>query len=574
MTWFFSDVARFKAEREALESFGLTHSWFVFDGWRYDDRMRLVLDADIVVGGKTWPIYLQFPQFYPDAPPSVFPRGDDSRWSYHQYGAGGELCLEYGADNWTLDLTGVDVIESVYRLLQGESPAPGETRTVASRHSESLGRRLRSKTFRFLRTRADTAFLADMTEGEYRTGAAVYCFHKDAIVFAVRSLNGAAEWINPDVPGQLEDEYYKRNFVALRLGEKTALPPTSSPSAFREAAGLAQDAGPVVLVFQGQASHAFYLTADSVIEAFVIPAQMEARRTDAVFDGLKDRKVGLVGCGSLGSKIGAIMTRAGVGKWLLVDDDLLLPDNFVRNELDWRDAGSHKASALARRMEYINPEIDTNVWLTELGAQTASESAEAIMLLLGECDLIIDATANHSALNIISAVAKVKEKPVVWAEVFGGGIGGLMVRYRPGLEPLPPLMRRAIENWFRDQSAPPVRNARSYESGAAGDVPLIANDADVSAVAAHTARFAIDLLARPASSFPHSAYAIGLGVGSVFTEPFDTRPIEVGQPPAEQPPQLLSEAETKAELTRLIEYFQRKPDEVGVAPPNNQAPAT
>src|SRR5262249_27928263 len=127
------------------------------------------------------------------------------------------------------------------------------------------------------------------------------------------------------------------------------------------------------------------------------------------------------------------------------------------------------------------------------------ESAETIMRLLGDCDLIIDATANPNALNIISAIAKAKKKPVIWAEVFGGGMGGLIARCRPGLEPPPPLMRRAIENWFRDQSAPPVRNARSYEANT-DDAPLIANDADVTAIAAHTARFAVDLLARPASS--------------------------------------------------------------------------
>jgi hypothetical protein len=266
------------------------------------------------------------------------------------------------------------------------------------------------------------------------------------------------------------------------------------------------------------------------------------------------------------------MTRAGVSKWLLIDDDLLLPDNFVRNELDWRDAGSHKASALARRFEYINPRVDTKVWHTQLGTQTASESAETIMRLLGECDLIIDATASPNAFNIISAVVKAKKKPLIWAEVFGGGFGGLMARYRPGLEPPPPLMRRAIENWFWDQGAPPVRNVWSYETGTE-DAPLIANDADVSAIAAHTARFAIDLLARPASSFPHSVYAIGLGVGSVFTEPFDTRPIVVGPPPVEQPLQALSEDETNAELTRLIDYLKQKTDEATAAPPDNQTPA-
>ena len=575
MTWFFTDLARFKAEREAIETFGLMHEWFVFGGWRYDDRMRLVLDADIIAGGKTWPIYLQFPEFYPDAPPSVFPRSDDSRWSHHQYGPGGELCLEYGPDNWTTDLTGVDLIESAYRLLQGENPAPGETGTVASRHSESLGRQLRSKALRFLLTRAATAALAEVGEGKIRSGVAVYCYHKDAIVFLIGMLKGLTEgsdWSNADVPKQLGDEYYKRTIAVLRVGEHAGLPPTATAAAFREALGLAPDVGPLVVLLQGQAAHAFYLLEDGVAEVPVIPAERETRRTDSIYDGMKDKKVGLVGCGSLGSKIGAMLTRAGVSKWLLVDDDLLLPDNFVRNELDWRDAGSHKAAALARRMEYINPAVDTNIWHTHLGTQTASSSAETIMRLLGECDLIIDATANPNALNIISAVAKAKRKPVIWAEVFGGGIGGLIARYRPGLEPSPQLMRRAIENWFRDQNAPPVHNARSYETGTDG-APLIANDADVSVIAANTARFAIDILARPASSFPYSAYAIGLGVGSVFTEPFDTRPIEVGPPPAEVPQQQLGEAEAQAELMRLFDFLKPKTDEAPAAPPGNQTPA-
>jgi molybdopterin/thiamine biosynthesis adenylyltransferase len=422
-------------------------------------------------------------------------------------------------------------------------------------------------------TRSTTAALAEVNVGEIRSGGVAYCYHKDAVVFVLRSLQGTGgEWTNADVPKQLADEYYARNIAVLRVGEQASLPPTATSSGFRQATGLAPDAGPVVLVLQGQSANAFYLLEDSVVDVPIIPAEPEARRTDAIFDSLKDKKVGLVGCGSLGGKIGAMLTRAGVSKWLLADDDLLLPDNFVRNELDWRDAGSHKASALARRMEYINPGVDTIVWHTQLGTQTASESAETIMRLLGDCDLIIDATANPNVLNIISAVTKAKKKPVIWAEVFGGGIGGLMARYRPGLEPPPPWMRRAIENWFRNQCAPPVRNARSYETGT-DDVPLIANDADVSAIAAHTARFAIDLLARVASSYPHSVYAIGLAAGSVFTEPFDTRPIDVGPPPAEAPQQKLGEAEAQAELMKLLDYLKPKSDETAAAPPDNQAPA-
>ena len=225
-------------------------------------------------------------------------------------------------------------------------------------------------------TRAATAALAEVSEGEIRSGTAVYCYHKDAIVVVLRTLKGPAEggkWTNAEVSKQLGDEYNTQNITVLRVGEQADLPPTETSAGFRAASGLAPDAGPVVVVLQGQATHAFVILEGGVADVTVIPAEPEARRTDAIFDGLKDKKVGLVGCGSLGSKIGAMLTRAGVCKWLLADDDLLLPDNFVRNELDWRDAGSHKASALSRRMEYVNPAVDTNVWHTQLGTQTASE---------------------------------------------------------------------------------------------------------------------------------------------------------------------------------------------------------
>src|SRR5208282_5261860 len=121
-TWYLSDIARFKSEREGLETFAIAVEWFTALAWRMDEIMRLVLDAEIAVGNRTFPIFLRYPDTFPFSPPSVFPRGDNSRWSSHQFGAGGELCLEYGPDNWTPDMTGVLMIESAHRLLSLENP--------------------------------------------------------------------------------------------------------------------------------------------------------------------------------------------------------------------------------------------------------------------------------------------------------------------------------------------------------------------------------------------------------------------------------------------------------------------
>ncbi|MCT4372027.1 ThiF family adenylyltransferase [Yangia mangrovi] len=40
---------------------------------------------------------------------------------------------------------------------------------------------------------------------------------------------------------------------------------------------------------------------------------------------LADKSVGIVGCGSVGSKVAASLCRTGVGKFLLIDEDIFFP---------------------------------------------------------------------------------------------------------------------------------------------------------------------------------------------------------------------------------------------------------
>lgn len=579
MTWYIEYVARWKAERQGLEAFGAATEWFEPLGWRVDADTRLILDANITAGGKTWPVFLRYPDFFPHSPPSIFPRGDDTRWSAHQYGPGGELCLEYGPDTWTPDLTGVHLIESAHRLLEGENPTPGQTGAVPSRHVESVGEQFRRKTIRFVMTRNLVTGFAAVQVGEPVSAVLISAHHKDSAIHTVRQITrgSGSVWTETDVPEQLGNEYYARPVPLIRVAPSTPLPPTTSRSAFLAASvafNFAPD-GYHAIILRGNDVHYYMLweNDDRAAKIPVVAPQPFHQRLDENHGRLKTKKFGLVGCGSLGSKIAATLARSGAGKALLVDDDLLLPDNLVRHDLDWRDVGTHKADAVARRLQLVNPTVETEVWRARIGGQTSAAAAESILNDLGGCDVIIDATANPDVLNLLSALSTAKSKPVVWGEVFAGGIGGLVARFRPGIEPPPQYMRRAIENWFADQNAPPVRAGRSYATGGDGP-PLIADDADVSVIAAHVARFAIDLLTRDVSIFPNSVYAVGLGVGSVFIQPFDTRPIEVGPPPAQASQEALTEDERKAEIGKIVELFIALSNETPSAPPHNQASAT
>jgi molybdopterin/thiamine biosynthesis adenylyltransferase len=578
VTWYFSDLARFRAEREGLEVFALNVDWFVTIRWRVDDSLRLVLDAEIVAGGRVYPIFLRYPHLFPHTPPSVFPRGDTSRWSQHQFGPGSELCLEYGPDNWMPDLTGVQLIESAHRLLEGENPRSGEKGTVPSRHSVSLGQELRSKSSRTLITRNLEAVFASIPARASLIGNIVSAYHKEGVVHVVNSVANAdgMHWIDQSVPKHFAEEFWDNPVTIFRVEPGTALPPTSSLQDFRNAIsawGLNPEHRHAIIL-RGSEVHTYFLWEkdNTVAEIAIVPAQSIVQRLDASHDILKANHVALIECGSLGSKVGVILARSGTGRFFLVDDDILLPDNFVRNDLDWRDVGTHKAQAVARRMQLVNPDVETKVWRARLAGQESSESAETILKMIGNCGLIFDATANPDILNLVSAVAAFASKPVMWAEVFGGGIGGLIARCRPGHEPPPQYMRRAIENWFSEHGPPPIRSTRSYET-VQKSVPLIADDADVSAIAAHAARLAIDtLIGRDPSLFPNSVYAIGLGIGSVFTQPFETFPIEVGPAPVAASQEQLPAEAAAVEVAKIIELIKAHRNETAVAAENNQTP--
>jgi molybdopterin/thiamine biosynthesis adenylyltransferase len=379
---------------------------------------------------------------------------------------------------------------------------------------------------------------------------------------ACQAAQGVTTWEDKSVPASLGYELLERPIAIFRIAAEAVLPPTASVGefhAFCAQYGCTTDATYTV-VLRGDNTFAYFHFGDAkeVGEFAIVPPDVEARRLDKSHDLLKEKSVALVGCGSLGSKLGIMLARCGVGRFFLVDDDLLMPDNLVRNELDWRDMGCHKADAAARWMQFVNPAVKTSIRLVQLAGLEASGTAETAITSLSECDLVIDATAKPNVLNLVSAIAASAKKPILWAEVFAGGIGGLVARCRPNLEPPPQYMRRAIENWFADQNATPVRATRDYGTGGEG-APLLADDADVSAIAAPAARLAIDtLLARDPSLFPYSAYAIGLAPGSVFSEPFQTFPIDTGAQPVLEPEKTLSADEAKAELHQIIRLFVPK----------------
>ena len=539
MIWWAEQPGRAQSERNTIGDLAERSPWLAGVEMRLVGT-QLAFDFDLQIGERRIPLTLVYPDFFPDAAPSILAR-DRELLSGHQYGPSGELCLEHRPDNWTADVTGAMMIESAHRLLAGEDetgrPAPADHRTTRAQ-------RIRYSAFRFLFSRDTLSGLGMLAEGVVAEGEMQ---EQDVAGTYVAQLSR----IGPeDAP--LWQEAKKRGGDVRSFRAVVVRVPTGGGRASKDfdelkallwgnghpalATDLKDGTDLVgVLLFDGQRIHVPMVFGEpgmrKLISYDAVFAEADGVRLDPGYELLKSAKVAIVGCGSVGSKVAVQLARSGVGSFVLVDGDVLSAGNLVRNELDWRSVGVHKAPALGSRLMEVNANCTFTARTNPLGGQESGAMAAATMAAIEACDLIVDATADPNVFNLCAAIARRAEKPMCWAQVFGGGAGGIVVRLRPGLDPTPLTTRHRIEAWYAEQGVdwPDDGSAKPYEDTGAEGIPMIADDADVTVIASHLSRFAIDLLARPgATTFPYPAYVIGLSDRWLFTAPFDVRPIDLG----------------------------------------------
>ena len=70
---------------------------------------------------------------------------------------------------------------------------------------------------------------------------------------------------------------------------------------------------------------------------------------------MKEKSVVILGCGSVGSLVALELARSGVGKFLLVDTDVLEYHNICRHQCGIHEVGEYKVDIVKRRILDINP---------------------------------------------------------------------------------------------------------------------------------------------------------------------------------------------------------------------------
>lgn len=111
-----------------------------------------------------------------------------------------------------------------------------------------------------------------------------------------------------------------------------------------------------------------------------------------------ERKVVLIGAGSIGSNLSEAMVREGRFDWTVVDQDYLLPHNLARHTLAVPSSGAFKADHVAARLSLLRSGISCKGIVADFLDDHTSELSEA----LRTADVIIDTSASVPVARAIS----------------------------------------------------------------------------------------------------------------------------------------------------------------------------
>jgi hypothetical protein len=553
MQWLLRDPARFLHEQTELEKLS-TEAWLKGLGWRLGAEFAVEVDVDMEIHGSLYAMTLTYPDIFPETPAYIRPRDSAEHWSGHQYGPGGSLCLEYRADNWDRQVTGADLLRSAYKLLVIERH-PDKPYQAASAHWQTQGQGLQASGYRLVCTAELSAKLSSLpTVGMFRLSAKE-AFHETATVVFVSELesangHGSMEGI-ADVPAGitsfgpffalsgrgrvLKSKEFDEPGSVSTVDDLLALASRAGFDSGKILEGFSETIGDSIVWLIGstlKGTQAFGITKGdkpSLRRYSVILSEKPADRLPAEHAELKQSLIGIVGLGSIGSKVALSLARSGVRRFFLVDDDLMLPENICRNELSWAGVGIHKAEAVREALSLVAPDLEIGVRIHRVAGQESAVAAAAALKDLAACDLLVDATANAEVFLRLAATARMAKRPLCWGEVFAGGLGGLIARARPGIDPNPVAVRNAILTYLETRPPAPYRQAGGYDIE--GQIPVIATDSDVTLIAGALSRLVLDTLLHPRrSEYPYSVYLFGFRNEWIFSQPFDTQPITINGP--------------------------------------------
>ncbi|WP_194919303.1 ThiF family adenylyltransferase, partial [Catenulispora rubra] len=145
-----------------------------------------------------------------------------------------------------------------------------------------------------------------------------------------------------------------------------------------------------------------------------------ARSEGILSPALRDRRVLIVGAGSVGSYMAEVLARSGVGGFTIVDPDVVEAVNVGRSAYRVADVGLGKAVAAAEVVLSVNPGA-------RVGVFAARHEDVDLAALVGDADVVVVATDDPGAQARVGHFAYWAGRPAVFPGLYQGARGGEII---------------------------------------------------------------------------------------------------------------------------------------------------
>lgn len=232
----------------------------------------------------------------------------------------------------------------------------------------------------------------------------------------------------------------------------------------------------------------------SPVEAITYrPSEREARVPG--LNILSAKRIAIFGCGSIGSKIAANLASTGISRFLLVDKDVMEPQNAVRHECGVEQFGRTKVHALALRLRSLNPDACHENCISTIEGDPFTglnpESMRKVYDMISGCDLFINATGHSGVPRVVNEFSKQFSVPSLHVTVTNGAWSGEVIRYIPNKTPC----WLCFQERFGDEGPPGEKSPEGLIFGPGCDQPTFTGTSyDVGVVAGLATAFAVDTL--------------------------------------------------------------------------------
>ena len=167
----------------------------------------------------------------------------------------------------------------------------------------------------------------------------------------------------------------------------------------------------------------------------------ETRRLRAGYDAddLARFMAVIVGMGAIGSTLADQLSRSGIGKLRLVDNQTLRPGNSIRHLVGQEAVGKHKSSAVADHIRAAGHSPLRGIETVDCSVRSPEQAAQVFQ----SADLVVDATGSPTTTSLLASAAECLQQRLLALYLQRDGDVGRVERFpRSSAEnPLPPVTR-------------------------------------------------------------------------------------------------------------------------------------